>query len=208
MIGSARPRSTRAFTGVFVCSACGHTMSVMHPTRGNSQIRCNGKYKKPPHCSARNAIFEDDARAFFGAIFDRFLAHGWLPEADAPPPDHAAAIARLDAEIATIVDEMDGLIVTQGRAHPAARDRYQTRIDALGSQLDALTNRRDDLERASQQTTQRARQLTTLAERLADARDQLWALPGAELNQYIVQFLGDARVFITPGSRTWTIRVP
>ena len=103
---------------------------------------------------------------------------------------------------------MDGLIVTQGRAHPAARDRYQARIDAIGAQLDALTARRDHLLREGEQTTQRARQLTALADLLQDAQGRLWSLPGPELNQFVVQLLGNNRVFVAPDSGGWIIREP
>jgi hypothetical protein len=207
MIGSARPRTTRAFTGVFVCAACGHTMSVLHPARGNSQIRCQGKYKKPPYCSARNAIFEDDARRFFDRFIAAFLERGGLPD-DTPAPDHTAALARIAADMDGLIAEMDGLIVTQGRAHPAARDRYQARIDAIGTQLDALTARRDHLLREGEQTTQRARQLTALADLLQDAQGRLWSLPGPDLNQFVVQLLGNNRVFVAPDSGDWIIREP
>jgi hypothetical protein len=36
----------------------------------------------------------------------------------------------------------------------------------------------------------------------------LWSLPGPDLNQFVVQLLGNNRVFVAPDSGDWIIREP
>lgn len=209
MRGSARPRETRAFTAVFRCAVCGRVMTVTHPRRSDSSIRCKGKHKIPAYCTAINAIHSRDARAFFDVIVDRFVAsNGELLTAPAPAPDRGRELAQIAAEIDALLVELDGLITVQGRAHPSTRDRYQARIDALGQRLEPLQARRGQIAASVEATAAQHERRISAARALAAVRENIWERPEAEINQLLLWMLGDLRVYVTPGNPRWEIRRP
>lgn len=116
--GRARhPRRVQWWTGLFVCGECGWTLGL----NGGQNLRCHGRYERPPICTSLNRISLTDARAVVDPLLEYALAHDRLPVSDRSASDASAQLDAISREREAITDELDALIVTQVRAHPAAR---------------------------------------------------------------------------------------
>lgn len=193
----AHPRTTHWFTGLFYCAECGRMLAL---NGGSRRLRCQGRYLHPPVCTAFNTLPLTAAAAGLEGMIAVGLEHDQLPGLKDAPPDPAAQLDAITRERSAILDELDALIVTQSRAHPAARERYQARIDALGVQLDALDARRTALQASAAGRADRSADQRTALSELA-ALSSIWDAPPAFLNQLLRRFLGGQRIEIAPDGR-------
>jgi DNA invertase Pin-like site-specific DNA recombinase len=198
MAGKASPRTTRRFSRLCVCDACGRLMSGLnHGYQGRyisyrcssvtSGVSVNGV------CSQRGLVSEAKIQAFIHQILTRYLS------IDGPVGEVLSSVSeveRLTQEIARATQKINRAIDEQLLADEALQPRYRAAVAELHQQIQTLEAQRNE---AIQQgaTAQRASQAQAETGGFIQQQgglEKFWQLPVAVINQWLHRFFGDYKV--------------
>lgn len=206
MSGNRRPTSTRMFSGLLVCDACGRTLSARTSRVLDADGRrkayaygCNalGPIRDTPKCPQSSAPASVGyLREYLDGFLRVLITTGDLASLTPAVRDVAAELATVQAELTTLEAALDGLIASQAAAHPATQGRYQARIDAMGEQLAALQRRASALEGMSRRQDRALAGSRAGVAKIEAVFDRFWELPEVEINQLLHLLMGESRFVV------------
>lgn len=205
--GRARPHDTYRFSGLFVCGDCGHGMVAMSKPDGRrTGVRCttiakkylngsNTRYQK--NCSQKLMTPTRYLQPFMEAYLEELL-EGEPPRfSTMQPKPTEKEWHQVEAEIATVEQQIATLITEQSLASAAAQPLYRQRVELLAEQLNILKTRSLELKHAVlTEQKQTANQARALEEIRAMTLEAFWQLPDRQINQYLKRLLGRNRFVI------------
>lgn len=205
--GRARPYNTFRFSGLFLCGECGHAMVVRTKTGGlQTGLRCaviyqsflNDSGTRYEHRCSQNLL---TPRRYLQSFMNDYLAEllrgetPMLAQQQAKPTE--SQLHQVEAEIATVDQQIMTLITEQSLASAAAQPLYRQRVETLAEQLNNLKHRALELKHAvlaeKKQTISRTRALEEIRGMTLAA---FWELPDRQINQYLKRIMGRNRFVI------------
>lgn len=217
--GGARPRTTPAFSSLFICDECSWYM-VYHR---NSQR--SGK----PGCAAYRCetIYHTDARADTPCRHQRYLKDSYIREhlervigemlesnslGDFDPRRNAQTYDRrpaIQTDIARVDQEMQRLVKSL-RLMPSENPAWNVLNDVLteqGEQRQRLERALRDAERESGSYDVRD-QFSALEQIRAVGLDKLWGIPSYQVNQVLRTLMGNYRLSVKDGEFIHVVVAP
>lgn len=208
MRGGRRPNNKYALSGLFVCDECGYSLNIRTNPRAEDGVRvaysmrCGAqshKFQFRPTCTQVDYVPVSYLQGYLDTLLQRLVTSRDLTDILPDGADYTHQIDEVTTERTQVYGQMDTLIDLQGKAHAAARARYQKKIDALAERVTILERRILELQAAGRRYDVESGAAYAALDDLAPILDALWQQDGAKVNQLLHRLMGSRRFAVRDG---------
>lgn len=207
IFGNRRPATTFAFSGLFVCDECQYTLSIASNPRKKIRVayalRCttnNGRREHHSTCDQSDYwVSIDYLRKYVDELLRRLIITRDLSELDPQTSSGEGQLTQLESEIAALEQELESLIMLQGKAHPATQATYQKRIDTIGERLEILHKRELDVRVYTRNFNRQKQESLAALDQIEKVIDSIWTLDETSIHQLLSRLMGSRRFVVRDG---------
>lgn len=197
--GSASPRNTHRFSGIFICAECGYGMNYVKNGK-QRYLRCMSRYFLPhhtPRCTQTRRLSLKRAEAH---VNDALAS--WIEQRSFSPiraQSNESALQQVQDDTRKTENKLKRLIQEQADADEGVQDYYRGEIDTLGKRLKALKKQSDDLRRAQPAPNVIADSQDALNSLREISIEAFWKWEDRVINQLLHRILGQWRFAVEKG---------
>lgn len=212
--GTARPHSSKMFTGLLLCGYCGYGM-VSSSKKGQSlRYRCQSKVRAhPPRegCSVMRYVRHDTIKAWIDLRLKVTLREkhpeGFIPDEFRHDQARRQQLESLERQAEQLNQQARVLIQKQSTASASLQSLYDEQLQVIGRQLDNINRSLVQLKNEISHDDEKER-LTALSEIEKMTPDEFWIMPSREINQLLHRVFGKWRMVIRDGQVVGLIEAP